>query len=262
MQMQASPVLSLSPSSSSFNTYSSGRRAEIATRVVEEFRQESGSQDDIYETWAEQKQHQQLQQEIIEEEDNEDHDFEFAFFCREPETSPISADEIFYNGQIRPIYPLFDPNLLNDDQTPDGTNVDSNSLVSKPRPHRLPLRKLMSEERETTSCSSVEADELDGVTPGTYCVWTPKGGTSGNIEQESRRRCKKSNSTGSSKRWKLRDLLYRSNGYGKFKEAEEHFGSIRDMKPGDKGRSFLSYRQDLIGIFSNVNGMSRNLHPF
>ncbi|XVE57146.1 hypothetical protein DITRI_Ditri04bG0068300 [Diplodiscus trichospermus] len=286
--MQASPVFSLSPSSPSFNTYSSGRLAEIAARVVEEFRQESGSQDDIYESWPQQTQHQQRQQ-VIEDDDTEDDDFEFSF-VREPETSPISADEIFYNGQIRPIYPLFNTNLLNDGQTPDGKNADSTSLVSKPRPRRLPLRKLMSEERETTSCSSSEADELDGLTPGSYCLWTPKGGTSGNTEQESPGRCKKSNSTGSSKRWKLRDLLYRSNSDGKdtfvflapskrektsnadvnkvkedmekFKEAEKRCGSNRDMKPGDKRRSFLPYRQDLVGIFSNVNGLSRNLHPF
>ncbi|XVF12080.1 hypothetical protein REPUB_Repub08aG0083900 [Reevesia pubescens] len=266
MQMQASPVLSLSSSSPSFNNYSSGTLAEIAARVVEEFRQESGSQYDIYETWPQSK---QLQQEVIEEEDIEDDNFEFAFVCREPETSPISADEIFYNGQIRPVYPLFNTNLLNDiDQTPNGKNADSTSFASKPRTHRLPLRKLMNEERETTSCSSSEADELEGVTPGTYCVWTPKGGRSENIEQESLGRCKKSNSTGSSKRWKLRDLLYRSNSDGKdkfvflapskrdqkignadinkgveipekFKEAEEHCGSNRDMKTGAKRRSFF-----------------------
>ncbi|XVF09289.1 hypothetical protein REPUB_Repub07fG0079900 [Reevesia pubescens] len=290
MQMQASSIISLSRSSPGFNTCSSGRLAEIAARVVEEFRQESCSQDDIYETWPQQK---QLQQEVIEEEDNEGDDFEFAFVCREPETSPISADQIFYNGKIRPIYPLFDTNLLNHDhQTPDGKNVDSTSRVSKPRPHRLPLRKLMSEEREITSGSSLEADELDGVTPGTYCVWAPKGGSSRKIEKESPGRRKKSNSTGSSKRWKLRDLLYRSNSEGKdlfnllapskrdktsnfdgnkgmeilekFKEAEEHCGSDIDMKPaaGEKRSSVLPYRQDLVGIISNFNGLSRNLHPF
>ncbi|WRX17133.1 Protein of unknown function DUF1645 [Theobroma cacao] len=290
MQMQASPLLSLSPSSPSFNTYSSGRLAEIAARVVEEFRQESGDscQDDIYETWPpQQKQNPQLQQQVIEEEDNEeeeeDDDFEFAFVCREPETSPISADEIFHNGQIRPTYPLFNTNLLlSDDQTPDGKTVDStHPFVSKPGPRRLPLRKLMSEERETTSCSSSEADELEGVTPGSYCVWKPKGGSSGN-DQESPGRCKKSNSTGSSKRWKLRDLLYRSNSDGKdtfvflapskrektsntngnkameipgkFQAAEEHCGGTRNLKPGDKRRSFLPYRQDLVGLFQDHPG--------
>lgn len=56
------------------------------------------------------------------------------------------------------------------------------------------------------SSSSSEADELEGVPAATYCVWTPN----------SRRKCKKSNSTGSSsKKWKLFDLLRRSNSEGK-----------------------------------------------
>ncbi|XVE54960.1 hypothetical protein DITRI_Ditri03aG0122900 [Diplodiscus trichospermus] len=275
--MQGSPVLSLSSSSPSFNNCSSaGRLAEIASRVVEEFRQEysGGSQRDIYdEIWP--------QQQVM-----QDDDFEFPFVCREPETSVlISADEIFYNGQIRPIYPLFNTKLLYD-------HVDATSFASKPRPRRLPLGKLMSEERETASSSSSEADDQDGVTPGTYCVWTPKGGTSGSDidDQESHGKCKKSNSTGSSKRWKLRDLLYRRNSDGKdtfdflapskrektcsvdvhkgieipekFKEAEEQrCGNNGDVKPGEK-RTLLPSRQDLVEIFSNVNGFSRNLHPF
>ncbi|OMO67667.1 hypothetical protein COLO4_30037 [Corchorus olitorius] len=299
--MQASPILSLSPSSPSFNTCSSGRLAEIAARVVEEFRQESGSchEDDIYDTWSDQNQ-QYHQPEVIheeEEEEEEDDDFEFAFVCKEPEISPIiSADEIFYNGQIRPIYPLFNTKLLEEDniQTKPAdckkAEFTSSSFGSKPKSHRLPLRKLMSEDRESSSSSSSsEADELDGLTPGSYCVWKPKGKSSGN-DQDSPGRCKKSNSTGSSKRWKLKDLLYRSNSDGKdtfvflapskrektgnsdvkeipggkFKEADqEHFGSNRDlMKTEEKRKSFLPYRQDLVGIFSNVNGLSRNLHPF
>ncbi|XVF54115.1 hypothetical protein PTKIN_Ptkin05aG0155000 [Pterospermum kingtungense] len=216
MQMQASPVLSLCPSSPSFNTCSSGRLAEIAAGVVEEFRQESGSDQD--EIWPHKK------QQVIEEE--EDDDFEFAFVCREADTSPITADEIFYNGQIRPIYPLFNTKLLDGDQTPNGKNVDSTS-----RPHRLPLGKLM---RETTSsCSSSEADELEGLKLGTYCVWKPKGATStsasDNFDEETPGRCKKSNSTGSSKRWKLKDLLYRSNSDGK-----DTFVFLASSKGSDK----------------------------
>jgi len=54
--------------------------------------------------------------------------------------------------------------------------------------------------------SSSEADDLEGVPAETFCVWTPN----------SPRKCKKSNSTGScSKKWKLLDLLRRSNSEGK-----------------------------------------------
>ncbi|XP_042946121.1 uncharacterized protein LOC122279503 [Carya illinoinensis] len=74
--------------------------------------------------------------------EDEDDDFEFAFVCREPDSSPISADEIFCNGQIRPIYPIFDQSLLVNDSR---TSTDS-SNTSKLR--RLPLRRLMIEERE------------------------------------------------------------------------------------------------------------------
>ncbi|KAK8516131.1 hypothetical protein V6N12_013538 [Hibiscus sabdariffa] len=203
MQMQARSLISAaSPSSPSFTTHSSGRLAEIAARVVDE---------------------------------EEDDDFEFAIVCRDPEVSPVSADEIFYDGQIRPIYPVFNTNLLKNSidqiQTPA-----SNS--KPPRSHRLPLRELMNEDGERTD------DELDRVTPGTYCVWTPKAApTSAKID---------TGSGPSSKRWKLKELLYTSGG-----DAVN-----RDGKAGDMRRSLLPNRQDLAGIFSNINGLSRSLHPF
>ncbi|KAK8606402.1 hypothetical protein V6N13_030685 [Hibiscus sabdariffa] len=200
--MQARSVISAaSPSSPSFTTHTSGRLAEIAARVVDE---------------------------------EEDDDFEFAIVCRDPELSPVSADEIFYDGRIRPIYPVFNTNLLNNIdqiQTPA-----SNS--KPPRSHRLPLRELMSEEGERT-------DELDRATPGTYCVWTPKAAaaTSAKID---------TGSGPSSKRWKLKELLYTSSS-----DVVN-----RDGKAGDMRRSLLPNRQDLAGIFSNINGLSRSLHPF
>nr|GMD86846.1 uncharacterized protein LOC109155132 isoform X1 [Ipomoea batatas] len=49
--------------------------------------------------------------------------------------------------------------------------------VSSTQPEKawLPLRKLFTEECETqSSCSSSEADELDGVPAETYCIWRPK----------------------------------------------------------------------------------------
>ncbi|PWA87596.1 hypothetical protein CTI12_AA132780 [Artemisia annua] len=100
-------------------------------------------------------------------------------------------------------YPLFDRSLLLDDH--DDESMTSSVVV------RRPLRMLFNEERETTtSCSSSESDDLEGVTPGTYCVWKPKDSSSESPELR-----KKSNSTGNtSKRWKtFKKLLSRSNSH-------------------------------------------------
>lgn len=288
----AGPLISLSPS---FNAYSSSDRlAQIAARVVNEFREELGDDDD--DVWKEiddeYENNKQFAQPPSQEHDDvneeEEEEFEFAFVCREAQTSPISADDVFYNGQIRPVYPVFDQSLLlqgNDDS--DSAAVDKNSeKLATTKPRRQPLRMLMiEEERETASCSSSEADDLENLPPGTYCVWAPpkaSGGGGG---------CDKSSSTGSSKRWKFRDLLSRSSSDGdkdtivffapaptttktkaKTKTADKEDSNVvvarkvrsgsKGVEEGDKRRSFLPYRQDLVGFFSNVNGLSRNLHPF
>ncbi|KAL6177464.1 hypothetical protein ACLB2K_048990 [Fragaria x ananassa] len=291
-------LISLSPS---FNAYSSSDRlAQIAARVVSEFRQEldeAGLEDidDGYENNGGQFSPPRLEQEArnhdvkVVKDDDDEEEFEFAFVCRDAPTSPIAAEEVFYNGQIRPVYPVFDQSLLlqNDDDV-DAVNKDSEKsaaaegeAVTKPR--RRPLRMLMiEEERETASCSSSEADDLENLPPGTYCVWAPpkvdssseKGG------KISGGGCGKSGSTGSSKRWKFRDLLSRSSSDGSKdnlvffapKAAEKEGGNVvvvrkvrrsgKGAADGDKRRSFLPYKQDLVGFFSNVNGLSRNLHPF
>ncbi|XAR50179.1 hypothetical protein NMG60_11004435 [Bertholletia excelsa] len=294
--MQSSSLLSLSPS---FNSYSSGKLAEIAARVVEEFRRESNSEfDDVFGFASEEKPDDE-HKEAKDSEEEDDEDFEFPFLSREPATA-ISADDIFFNGQIRPIYPVFNRDLLFSgvDCGNDKVNFDfGSSKPAAPSSIRLPLSKLFSEDRDPPSCSSSEADELDGVAAGTYCVWTPK---TTSAATETPGRCKKSNSTGSSKRWKFRDLLRRSNSDGKdaFVFLAPHHGNAKKKdddstseiksagtgkskiadgaefrpvssaknrtpaKEGDKRRSYLPYRQDLVGLFANVNGLSRNLHPF
>ncbi|KAF8390416.1 hypothetical protein HHK36_024942 [Tetracentron sinense] len=297
--MQASPVLSLCPS---FDSYYSEESAEIAAensveskdsvsdKVMEE--EEPHDEESLNDELQEQKHN--------EAEEDEDEEFEFAFVCKNPDGSPISADEIFYNGQIRPIFPIFNRDLLfaggHDD---DSKLPDVSSL-------RLPLRKLLIEERDPPSSSSSEADDLERVPDGAYCVWRPK-------VEASQERCKKSNSTGSSKGWRFRDLLHRSHSDGKdafvflssatastqTKKTDEkaeaevsketrksgevktagkvkgkgvngekvsaheiHYVRNRALKEGDRRRSYLPYRQDLVGFFTNVNGLSRNIHPF
>ncbi|KAK9278698.1 hypothetical protein L1049_028272 [Liquidambar formosana] len=172
--MQASPLLSLSPR---FDAYSSRRITDIAARVVEELRVESASNDDFLRCDTEESpppqktsdakpEEEEEQQELPRIEEDDD-DFEFSFVCQDPETALISAEEIFYNGWIRPLYHIFNRH----DAENDG--------VSKPYPtHRLPMRKPVTEERHpASSCMSSKGDcELDGLPSGSYCLWTPKAG--------------------------------------------------------------------------------------
>ncbi|XP_042500458.1 uncharacterized protein LOC122078510 [Macadamia integrifolia] len=335
--MHQSPLLSQSPS---FNSYSSSRLAEIAAKVTEEFPQDKDSSLPTRHLIDEgPPKPLKISNDQPSQEDVDDDDFEFAFVARDPDGSPISADEIFDNGQIRPIYPVFNQDLL---------FADDSKLPKKSSTLRLPLGKLMTEDRDfdndnfnPPSSSSSEADELDSLPAGSYCVWKPKS------VEASPDRCKKSSSTGSgsSKRWKFRDFLPRSNSDGKdtyvflsqsktmrkrnyktekaadraavpkadqhqqhpkerrnsisnpehnssqdkvavavaataataaakgkvkakgvsvdtVSAHEIHYVRNRAIKEEDRKRSFLPYRQDLVGFFSNVNGLSRNLHPF
>nr|XP_004509891.1 uncharacterized protein LOC101512356 [Cicer arietinum] len=45
--------------------------------------------------------------------------------------------------------------------------------------------------------------------------------------------------------------------------AHEKFYVMNKMrKDNNKRRSFLPYKPNLLGIFTNMNGLSRSLHPF
>ncbi|KAM0945985.1 hypothetical protein DsansV1_C09g0089981 [Dioscorea sansibarensis] len=222
--------------------------------------------------------------------DDSDSDFEFAFVARDLDSFPsITADEIFSDGRIRPMYPVFDRALLLPD--PPGP-----TLAPDTKPGRVPLARLLIESREERS--QPEGDELEGVAPETYCVWTPS--------PDRRRSCKKSGSTGSSastgssRRWKLRDLVVRrshSDGKEKFvfidadgnkkgggKITEKAYNEKKfvfidpasaggEKKPSEnkKGgkitaskaqKTFLPYRPDLVGFFASLNGISRAHTPF
>ncbi|XP_019257980.1 PREDICTED: uncharacterized protein LOC109236239 isoform X2 [Nicotiana attenuata] len=248
--MKASPMLSLKSSSYNSNT----NLTEIAARVVKEFNAEDETDSDFFfnhETFSCAVQILNEKAEVLEKEENCDDDFEFAFVNTASEFSPISADEIFYNGQIRPIF--------NTDLCSDNVQFKNEKVSAPTATIRLPLRKLFIAERETTTS---EADDLESIPPGTYCVWSPRA-----AEDSPTGQCKKSNSTGSSsKRWKLRDFLHRSNSDGKVAgiPVGEGFPAVRCPKNGGdtKWKSYLLYRQDSVGFFGNVNGLNRGLPPF
>ncbi|PWA68481.1 hypothetical protein CTI12_AA308260 [Artemisia annua] len=197
-----SPALdSLSSISPSFTTQSSDNNnlSDIAARVVAELQNDiqNNLNDDIYDQFYVTQKEEDDPEEDQEEEEKE---FEFAVVRTSPS---VTAD---VTTPLR--YPLFDRSLLLDDDHDHGHDDESmtSSVVV-----RRPLRMLFNEERETTtSCSSSESDDLEGVTPGTYCVWKPKDSSS-----ESPDLRKKSNSTGNtSKRWKtFKKLLSRSNSH-------------------------------------------------
>lgn len=306
--MQASAVISLS--TPSFTSYSNTEVAEIAARVVEEFGSEEYYEEFYFERGensgdkapaTEEEGNVRKRDDEVNNEDNDDgeneeeeEEFEFAFVTKDSElSSPISADEIFYNGQIRPVYPVFNRDLFLERDEFRTDSIVRNSDSEDVPAIRLPLRKLFIEERETTmtmtrtsSSSSSEASELEGIPADSYCVWRPP--TEG--------RCKKSSSAGgsNSKRWKLRNLLNRSHSDGskdnfvilshkssgrKKPESEEKVKSKATtpaLKPvagkavahpplyggGEKRRSYLPYRQELVGIFTNANGLSKHLQQF
>ncbi|KAF8037120.1 hypothetical protein BT93_B0133 [Corymbia citriodora subsp. variegata] len=317
--MQASAVLAPSPSLSS---YSASRLAEIAARVVDELGLDPDPFccDDMDFGRASTDRLPQPQDEEAggqknasaqfcnkdvggagggEEEGEEE--FEFAFVSGGPGSSPISADEIFYNGQIRPVYPVFNRDLLlngvpSRERDDDGWKKTTTRTTTK---HRLPLKKLLSEEREwstSSSSSSSESDEFDGLVAGSYCAWRPPRSSPPSSRYQSSaaaaaKHCEKSNSTGSSKRWRLKNLLLnRSHSGGKDTlvlvtpgkkrdkvgeskrvaavAEDDDDGAAADARPAgkdeDKRKPLLPQRADLVGFFANANGLSRNLklNPF
>ncbi|QCD95224.1 uncharacterized protein LOC114181486 [Vigna unguiculata] len=228
--------------------------------------------------------------------DQNDTDFEFVAFRK-------VADGVFLEAVAEAeiqTFPIFHRDLAAADADSGSRGRDSGEAAIQST-----LGKLLLE--ESTSCSSSEVDdELENVPPETYCVWTPKPSPVSTP-------CRKSKSTGSSssKRWKLLDLLRRSNSEGKESAVfltpsvnsakkkgvkpengkkivasgrdgkmfptiaaigggGKRFPAIaavsahealyvrnREMRREDKRRSYLPYRQDLVGFCVNLNTMGK-----
>ncbi|PKA47231.1 hypothetical protein AXF42_Ash017176 [Apostasia shenzhenica] len=234
------------------------------------------------------------------DDDADESEFEFVGWSDEIDQS-ITADEMFSDGRIRPVYPVFDRDLLIAD---DGDGDGEIQL-------RHPLSQLLLEDSSEahssliSSSSPSSADDVKGIPPESYCIWNP------NSSERSPRRVRKSCSTGSSFRWKIRDLVIgRSQSDGKekfvFLSAEDEktqqkpdpaaaasaVDGEKKKKVKGKGatevdintvhrmyysrnrqgavahgsasrrKSYLPYRPDIIGFFANVNGLSRAHHPF
>ncbi|XP_075519548.1 uncharacterized protein LOC142553285 [Primulina tabacum] len=284
--MLASAVISPSPS---FNSYSNSNLAEVASRVVQEFGDDADEQEKqtipgIYGA--------ETSDSAEKYDGREEKEFKFAFVWRGSESvlPPISADEIFHNGMIRPVYPIFNPNTKYHGSV-DESRMNSGLLKAGVKTG-TPLRKLFTEERETStisSCSSSEADELDGVSAEMYCVWQPKPSVEGRLKKSSSTGWKfkgfplKSHSVGSNGSFAIASL---NNGvrkrdecvmespaseHGVWKDEVVYLSSSRTAsksmpspykRDGWKKWSYLPYRHHVDGFLANVNKLSKNFHPF
>ncbi|KAL6549433.1 hypothetical protein OROHE_008550 [Orobanche hederae] len=288
--MQAGPVISLSPS---FSTFSNSRLAGIAARVVGEFDSDEFHDEFCFERGGENSAGQRADQRGGTSNNrnpepgaaDDDDDFDFAFATRDlGPSSQIPADEIFQNGKIRPVYPVLNRDVLlgvghvgfrNDNEK--GNDGNQNSGSERPK-IRNPLRKLFIEERGTptttssSSSSSSDVDEMGEAAAELSCVWRPIAVEDGGSN---------------SKRWKFKDLLRRSHSYGsknstvvlshnnsarkkgdgkKVNEMQTGVGKVNPAPPppynrdgGEKRRSYLPYRQDLVGVLGNVSILRKNL---
>ncbi|CAK8564880.1 unnamed protein product [Lathyrus sativus] len=215
---------------------------------------------------------QQIQK--SDEENNEEQEFSFA--CTDVQGMHIFAEDIFESGKIRALLPTFDQSLQFFPTT--------NNNASHPRP---PLKNIFIKnpinQQSTLSGISIETQNkiLQNITT-----------------KASSESYEKSNFSGSSNLWRFRQNLYlRSNSdhkdsfvilnpsvpkktikpkvenvIVKKKKGEQPQNTLtayeklyvknKTRNESNKRRSFLPYKHQLFGFFTNMHGLSRNLHPF
>jgi hypothetical protein len=236
-------------------------------------------------------------------EDEEDDGFSFPIL-------PLAAD-----GCIVPVYPIFGRPAASASPPMPAVEEEPETATL-----RVPLGRLLLEEREfrarqqvgrSVSARQTEEEdddqasagadeELEGVPPESYCLWTPGGQAAS--APVSPRRCRKSGSTGSVLRWRrISDrLVGRSHSDSREKfvffnastagatalppppnkdEPEGGGGGVSSKGDvasdagwplryyargggGARRRSYLPYKQELVGLFANVGGLRRSYHPF
>ncbi|KVI09166.1 uncharacterized protein LOC112520918 [Cynara cardunculus var. scolymus] len=242
------------------------------------------SSDSLASTAATRVSSQLLQEQVARFHDVGEEDFEFSLVLDDEQ---VSVRDAASEGRV--VFPLFNRDLLVKDEG-DREAVQGKVDDDQEDACSASLEKLFITEREeSASSSSSEADESESEAPGVFCAWRPKM----DIGSSPLSKCKKSSSTGSgSKRWRIRDLLRRSNSEGKepmvlltpkkveVPKQKRKSGEVsivsgkskpsihelfyvqqRAKREDGKRKSYLPYRQGLVGFFTNVNGKG-NKFPF
>ncbi|CAH1420662.1 unnamed protein product [Lactuca virosa] len=257
--MQLQEEISDLMSSPSFNYYySDSLTAMAAAKVSREFKQEQAAQ--FHEL------------SYVDEED-----FEFSMELSDEELNsgkPIDLEDRQF------VFPIFDNEKLTKDYAVE--EIDNASSF------RIQVQKLFVDDvEESSSSSSVEAYELEARHSGIFCMWRSKP----DVAYSPLTKSKKSSSTGSGlRRWRIWNLLRRNRSEGKasafllwHKKVETSkqkwnvksdeitrvagklktpsspsfhelfYVQKRAEQKGDKMKTFLPYRQDLLGFFVKIN---------
>ena len=201
---------------------------------------------------------------------------EFTFACTDVQGMEMFADDIFENGKMRTLLPTFNQSL----QFFPTTNKNASHL--RPPLKNIFIKNSISQQSISGGISKKSQNDLLL-----------------NMTMKSSSECyEKSNSTGSSNLWRFRqnlDLRSNSDHMDSFvilspsvpkttikskgenivvkkrkgdnpkntlSAYEELYVKNKMRKGSNKRRSFLPYKQQLFGFFTNMHGLSRNLHPF
>ncbi|ESQ32679.1 hypothetical protein EUTSA_v10004779mg [Eutrema salsugineum] len=264
MEKDGDYIASTASFSPSFSTYSGDRLAEIAERVSHDYYKDKG-----------------------------DEEFEFAILQSDRDASSSSGD-----GGL--VFPVFDQNLVSavepDSVSPEAVVTPLKDLFLRERNDQEQQPQQAYSSSSDDEEEDEDEDELDAIPSEIYCPWTPERSAA---EMSPSGGCRKSKSTGSSstsswskRRWRIRDLLKRSNSDGKqslkflnpssinessknketttVKKKEKEKVSAHEkfylrnkaIKEEDKRKSYLPYKQDLVGLFSNINRYGKAFPPF
>ncbi|XP_024995298.1 uncharacterized protein LOC112528500 [Cynara cardunculus var. scolymus] len=230
-------------------------------------------------------------------EDNHEGDGDFTFVCARGNNSSVPVDKPSGNGHIQPEFPLFDQNLLSGvggNRLPIQPHVDKVFVESS---HRVTSSTSEYDEIECIAAgpyctwskqSATDNPELSkkSNSTGFSKLWRFRGKV-GRCNSDGRdafvflKRSDRSSTSSKSvaKRTTVGGSSVKANGTtggGKPKvvkkttkeqkanlSAHEVYLKKKEQTEEERRRSYLPYRPEILGFFTNVNGgLSRNVHPY
>ncbi|GJX91386.1 hypothetical protein Tco_0344712 [Tanacetum coccineum] len=191
--------------------------------------------------------------------DVEEEDFEFSLEFAGEE---FSFEELALSGRV--LLPIFDTDLVTKDEVESEVkeldNINSSSVI-------IPLEKmLINDTGDAVSYFSEEAEQVEDISTGTFCVtWRSgaharikKSKSTGSGSESGSRRVEESNKKRAIKSAEAPKRAGKSKTGSSPSVHELFYVQKRAEQKGDKARSFLPYRQAILGFQVQVNGNGNN----